>query len=479
MYVFFGRIHVDESYYLYASHLVYQGKVLYRDFFFLQNPALPYVYGLPLSVSPSPYVGRAVSVLFSGAGLLACIGLARRLGGSAAAMLAAALLGLNSYQIYFTTIVRVYAPAAALLMLAGWAFLAIRSLPAAAAAAGALIGLAFDFRLTVVPALFALVGMLAWKRQWGAAGMALTGFAAAVGLAFGPFVALDFDRLWFQLVGFHSEIRVAGGLKALLFFKIKRLPVLASSYFLVWAAVLLLGASLLRRESLGRVREWLSDPDDRESCLWGVATLTFAAHFAPMFVQASYFVVVMPLLIGLLAAAMARTWPRVAAHRRAPAAILLLGLLQCLAYGNESLSLNGRLEGPFARMEPQVDYLASVVPEGETVLTSDSQLVPFLAGREILHGYESFEYFPGWSRDKCETFGVVNDELIHEHLRQRVPAAVIINELSYLKPFPISVNTGPEARNRIIEVLEAHYELGAQFPNPYTPGITSDIWVRK
>ena len=42
-----GRLNQDEGWYLYASRLVYEGRLPYRDFAFFQAPFLPYVYGLP------------------------------------------------------------------------------------------------------------------------------------------------------------------------------------------------------------------------------------------------------------------------------------------------------------------------------------------------------------------------------------------------------------------------------------------------
>ena len=49
-FVHFGHINHDEGWYLYASRLVYDGSLPYRDFAFFQAPVLPYLYGL---VDPS------------------------------------------------------------------------------------------------------------------------------------------------------------------------------------------------------------------------------------------------------------------------------------------------------------------------------------------------------------------------------------------------------------------------------------------
>ena len=43
-------VNLDEGYYLTASRFVYQGKIVYRDFFYTQMPLLPYIYGLWLKL---------------------------------------------------------------------------------------------------------------------------------------------------------------------------------------------------------------------------------------------------------------------------------------------------------------------------------------------------------------------------------------------------------------------------------------------
>lgn len=61
-----GRVNADEGWYLYASQLVFRGKVPYRDFAYTQTPLLPYVYGLPqILLGPGLYLGRVTSLLLS------------------------------------------------------------------------------------------------------------------------------------------------------------------------------------------------------------------------------------------------------------------------------------------------------------------------------------------------------------------------------------------------------------------------------
>jgi len=109
IYLILGQANADEGWYLYASKLVFQGNVPYRDFAYTQMPLLPYIYGLPQLVSPSLYLGRVTSMLFSLTAFLLCILLARRYAGRMGAGLTALLLGSFTYGIYFATIIKTYA----------------------------------------------------------------------------------------------------------------------------------------------------------------------------------------------------------------------------------------------------------------------------------------------------------------------------------------------------------------------------------
>src|SRR5574340_1216606 len=90
-YSYFGTINEDEGWYLYASKLVYEGKLPYLDFSYTQTPLLPFVYGLPQwCFGTSLYIGRITSVLFGIVTLLIAIITANRLQGKVAGAICAA-----------------------------------------------------------------------------------------------------------------------------------------------------------------------------------------------------------------------------------------------------------------------------------------------------------------------------------------------------------------------------------------------------
>ena len=55
--VWLGGLNQDEGWYLYAAQLVGEGKMLYRDFFYTQGPAMPIIY------APFAWVWRGAGLL--------------------------------------------------------------------------------------------------------------------------------------------------------------------------------------------------------------------------------------------------------------------------------------------------------------------------------------------------------------------------------------------------------------------------------
>lgn len=108
LHVVAGRIHVDEGAYLYAANRVMAGELPYRDFFYLQPPVHPYLYGIvQRALGPGLITGRATSaVLGLIAGVVAVWVGYRLLPRWETVVVASGLLGWNVYQNYFFSISR-------------------------------------------------------------------------------------------------------------------------------------------------------------------------------------------------------------------------------------------------------------------------------------------------------------------------------------------------------------------------------------
>jgi hypothetical protein len=114
-----GRVNADEGWYLYASKLVYAGQSPYRDFAYTQTPLLPYIYGIAQNLfSPSIYLGRVTSVLFSLAAFILALLISKNYAGEMASGIASLLGATFTFGIFFQTIVKTYALTTFFFMLA-------------------------------------------------------------------------------------------------------------------------------------------------------------------------------------------------------------------------------------------------------------------------------------------------------------------------------------------------------------------------
>jgi hypothetical protein len=160
----FGRPNSDEGWYIYASHLVYDGGLPYRDFAFTQGPALPYVYGLPQLVRESLIVGRLTSVAFGAAAVGLCVATARRKEGTKSAVVTATLLLAYSPGWYFFAITKTYALVAACWAGAAYVLTAIRNDEVRLPLSVALCSLAVLVRVSAIFVLIALLVYVAMQR---------------------------------------------------------------------------------------------------------------------------------------------------------------------------------------------------------------------------------------------------------------------------------------------------------------------------
>lgn len=108
-YLALGEANADEGWYLYASRLVMQGALPYRDFAYTQMPLLPYVYGPLQILHESVLFGRLTSVLLSIGTLVMCMVVARRYAGTRASAITVMLFSALTFCVYYVSIVKTYA----------------------------------------------------------------------------------------------------------------------------------------------------------------------------------------------------------------------------------------------------------------------------------------------------------------------------------------------------------------------------------
>lgn len=473
----FGELNQDEGWYLYAARLVAEGKLPYRDFAFTQGPMLPLVYGasapiwLPLGVGG----GRAWTAAL---GLLAAIIAATWAGRLAppgrkpfASVVAFALIALNVYHSYFTTVVKTYSLCSLFLVLgffvmtptgaarvgAGRLFLA-GMLFAAAAATRITAGLAL-----AVMGLVLLIG----PRETIARGWIPFGLGGAVGLAlvFGPFALAAPEAVRFFLFDYHAARDAGEGIKALAF-KIGFVSRVLQGYFVALAAAIgLLIARILRTD--------LSSSTAPSIVRAGWATLaliTFVQATAP-FPYDDYQVPLFPLFAALLAA----EWARIPAFSQARLAVAAAGLAMLISGAsavsspiNQAWMIVGR-DRIWWRMreQPALIQLRKVAQrlreaardEGE-FLTQDIYLA-VEAGLRVPKGWEMgvFSFYPDWPRERAERLNVVNREILREQLAESPARVAAFSEYAFSIAAPEIVPVSEEERRQWFQLVEQRFTL--------------------
>ena len=191
--VWLGGLNQDEGWYLYAANLVAEGKMLYRDFFYTQGPAMPHFY--------KPFVGvwgtwgllgaRVFTLTLGAAGIGFATGLARHLAPeghkSEAALITFMLLGCNLYHLYYVAIPKTYALAAMFVMM-GFFLLAVGKKRIFQLGAGLVLAYAAGTRISL-GAILCMVGLwLLMTKQWKSLLWFCIGGFGGLALVYGPYL---------------------------------------------------------------------------------------------------------------------------------------------------------------------------------------------------------------------------------------------------------------------------------------------------
>lgn len=386
----------DEGIYLYASRLVMEGKLLYRDTFFHQFPLMPYVYGSVLEpLGGGLYLGRLLSIVLSLSAFLLLLPVARTVAGEAGAAAYAILLGLNFWTVSNLVRVKHYALTAFLLSLGTFFLLAYAGRKGVGIVGGLLaFALAAGSRISTLPVVFIACAYLLRREREDPATIRLTWvtFLCSLALIFAYSLLVPLSQMLYGTLGlalsnykrrgvyryFTWQLRVFRGLV------IFRIPSMA----------LLL---LLRLRQIGwswrsRLRSAWDTPTPT-TFLAAVSLTLFIVHFYVGHVHEDYHVNYLG-LVAILAAQAFRALAEEArrTNRSCVFAALSLGLVVLtvftgLRYGffkKDAFQIPSTLPAYYA----EADILARrTSPRGAKILGL-TPIVPYLAHRELAHGLE-------------------------------------------------------------------------------------------
>lgn len=434
----YGNVNQDEGWYLYASGLLYGGKLPYRDFAFFQMPLLPLVYGAPQALlGHGLAVGRATSLVF----LLGTLALATRLaferGGPLAAFVALALLALTPLSLWTLTSTRTEPMNAFLWMLC--LFLLLRHGAGVRASAGAWVAavLATATRLSSLPATgLVLLFVIARHRHAPRAlatalapGLAVAAAVAALVLAPG------FDDAFFNLVTSqttrHDQIRDLDpwGPTEFVMTRLNGLGRIVVGYGI--------GPVIALAAGLAAALQWLRGGRDAAGRAAAAGTLAvlgavvYLPNLVPRYVYPHYFAPAFPAFAVLLGLVLA--WGRERATgtlRHALHAVLVLLLAMQAGAFLRQLGSNASIRSPQLREVHEAGReIARLVPEDRLLLTLDTYLA-VESGRELVPGFEMgfFSWSPGWDEEVARRFRVATPALFASAVRSPAVGGVALSD---------------------------------------------------
>ena len=469
--IWYGSLNQDEGWYLYAAQMVRAGKMPYRDFFFTQGPALPFVYsslagiwsqGSPLS---GLLGGRVVTFLLGLFSTACAVGLVRRLvpedRRGRASLIVFALLACNVYHVYFTTIPKTYA-LGSIFVMTGFLLLSYRS-PFAAFAGGLSLAFATGTRISLI-LILPVVGItllvrfraFGWRFLWFGLGGAFGLF-----LTYGLFALDPVSRA--ALLAAQSYHAARGGFDP--FFALGSVSRLSRGYAAL--GMVLFGVLMTRRPAPTEPRL----PIEQSTLMWMLG-ISFAAVFllqlsAP-FPYDDYQVPIMGLLTVVIAA-----W-----YCRRGGAAWFAVLAACLVSFTAPQLQDWTTEAPdrfwsqkrekteLEKLREMGGIINALDPDGKDILTQDLYLA-VETGRVVPPGLEMgpFSYFPDLPTEKARAAHVLNRELM-ENLLESAPCRVAATSgYTFAISAPKCTETPFEEQKRLLKALKRHYDWKYVEPN--------------
>ena len=426
--VWLGGLNQDEGWYLYAADLVAERKMIYRDFFFTQGPAMPEAYRTWTWVWRNwGLLGARIFTLMLGfTGICFATGLARRLAPegrkSEAAIIAFMLLGCNLYHLYYVAIPKTYALASMCVAIGFLALTANRSV--CKLLAGVFLAWAAGTRISL-GALLCAVGLgLLVARQWKALLWFCVGGFGGLALVYGPFLCDPGARA--GLIAAQQYHAARGGFD--LVWAVGSLSRLVRWYLPVFV-VLGLGVAggLTQNANLRESGE--SSRMGAGVLLWGFLAV-FAVQMLAPFPYEDYQVPIMGLLAVYAAVTFVSGFSNIQTfeHSNIFNLLLVLGLTFASSFGSpllEKWMTNGqdrfwslkKEKCELAQLRDVAKRIESIDPGGTTIFTQDLYLA-IETGRNVPKGLE------------MGPFAMLTDEAWKKMLTETVPAECKVAALS-------------------------------------------------
>lgn len=474
-YLIFGRIFLDSGFYLNACREIISGHLPYRDFFFVQAPLYPYIYGYLLKpFGISLLSSSSLSILLGGLVLLISMLLAQRLGGRMASIVTGLALICAPVHIYSFASVKLYALSGLFFTLA--VFFASFSTSAPLLALSSLTAvLATSTRLTLLPGsaiiiLFTIYRIFRFKTSHlYRALILLVPIVSALGII-GPFIAIDPDALMYNLIGIHTS--ASSG--PFLFGWINKLKVLAQlsiEYSIISCAMILMLGSFIGRRLRDRISVY------EVSVFMAVGAVTIA-HLKANWFSTDYQTIVMPALASVVLARISRLELIKQHGIRVIQIACILGLATSSFRASHPIwkgsgsALSNLIEiGSFIRSHSAPDETIAGCSAVFAIQADRATENPF--------GGAPFTFTPHWTDSQCQRFGGINTSILTDMLDQRRARLLVFEDDSFSVGFPGFFPVSSDIQSLIHEAIHRNYRKLATFPDLGNGALELHIYERR
>jgi hypothetical protein len=463
---FFRQVNLDEGWYLWASKLVYEGRLLYRDFAYTQTPVLPYVYGLGgWLLGEGLYQGRVITLIFALGALAFSVATAGRSAGRVAAFCTLALVIVSPFALTQFTYTATYALAAFFLAATLWVATSPWPEWRRIVLATGLAALAVGVRLSTIVVLPPLMLYLIMTgRRWTLLGV-LSSTLLWLALTVGIYYGLTGELMQYDTLGFHTDRLLKAEWHRLRMWHMG-LRTLADFLSLIGLTV---AAGLVGAVQLWQTRGRPHANRMQAAFLLIVASMIgalFVVHLLPRTTDSYYNSLQTPLM-ALIGGIVLNQWLAQEQPNRRPYLWLLIAVL-LLAHGIRqwhAVVRDGALVQPprnqIALVREAAALLRRFTTSGQTLLSFSPHLA-LEAGLRVQPGYEMaiFAYRPTWTDEEVARYHVVNNRRLLADLQAGADAVAFT-------AFDLEQIAGERAT--VTTILQEQYRLFATFPEvgPY------------
>jgi len=426
------EINLDEGWYLYASRLVYEGKMLYKDFAYTQGPVFPYIYGIFQQIfGTSIYVGRVTAMFFGLLSLfIACL-IAFFIGGNSAVLITLALVMTTIFLIVQFSFVVTYSLASFFLMSSILIMLLKMKEQYKIFLSIFLLCCAIGVRLSILPVLPILILIITLKSEKRMQAFVLSVITCLVSLSliFLPFYLSAPEQVVYDLFKFHIiSLPFSSRLYSLFTLILNNIvdfPFAIMAFFFSLIVLFNKRPVSIKTEFIPILLA-LSIP------------VIFILHLLP-FGAGSYYNTLLVLPVAIFTGwAISRIWEQMKNMPRKPFLIMVITVVFLNLMGQVDILIRYQLvlfrhgdsfylEKPLQEIEEAAEIVKQNTTKESKILTLQTYIV-VEADRSVMSGYEMsiFASHPFWDTATCRAFSRINKEIVQEQILKKFPEMIII-----------------------------------------------------